>query len=340
MRWWDWLNFRGEEQRRQGQLQRRAVIALGGGGARGLAHLGAMQAIGESGIRTERIVGVSMGSLIGGMCAVEPDILKVQAKAIEFLRSPTFQSKQRALFGEAASEIPEDSPGIFAWYNRMMRFVSAHRQFNRAVTLPSLMPSVAIQDAIERLLPDIDLQDLSLPLSVVCVDLLSGHRVVLETGSLRNAVRASMAIPGVYPPVRWDAMLLCDIGVFDSLPNKIAQSYASDLTIGVDVGQERSAIAQCGTALDVMMRMQDIGEQLLRRHVHSAADLVIQPKVGHVSWFDFSDPESLVQAGLSAGHHALLRLNNRATPMAMIDPSMRFNGEATGAATQASLKTA
>lgn len=305
MKWFDWLSFLGVETEPDVMRQRRAVIALGGGGARGLAHLGVMQAIGEAGVQTERIVGVSMGSLVGGMCAVEPDIHKVQAKAIELLHSSIFQRKQELLFGDAPSRAAEEDVGMFAWYNRMKQYVSAHRRFNRAVTGPSLMSKAVMWEAVEYLLPDVQLQDLPTPLSVVCADLLSGHRIVLETGSLRDAVHASTAIPGFFPPVRWGEMLLCDIGVFDSLPNTIARSYASDLTIGVDVGQERTAITECKSALDVMMRMQDIGEQMLRRHVKYTADIVIRPDVGHVPWFDFRHPERLIEEGRRAAHQQL-----------------------------------
>ncbi len=288
--------------------QRRASIALGGGGARGLAHLGAMQAIGETGVQTERIVGVSMGSLVGAMCAVDPDIHQVQAKAIELLRSPVFQMKQRMLFGADLGTRDEEASGsYFAWYNRIKKYLAAHRKLSRAVTSPSLMPETAFTEAIDYLLPDIDLQELSTPLSIVAVDLLSGHRIVLESGSLRTAVRASIAIPGFFPPVRWGDMLLCDIGVVDSLPTRVAKSYASDLTIGVDVGQEQTRISECNTALDAMTRMQDIGELLFRHHVIEDADLIIRPDVGNVAWFDFSEPERLIEAGRQAAHRTLAR---------------------------------
>jgi NTE family protein len=305
MRWWDWKNFLGLDMESSQNQCASAVVALGGGGARGLAHLGVMQAVGECGIHTERIVGVSMGSLVGAMCAIEPDIHKVQAKAIEFVHSPIFRKKQQQLFGSSSSHAATEDIGMFAWYDRLKQFISAHRRFNRAVTAPSLMSKTLMWEAIEHLLPDVDLKDLPTPLSVVCVDLLSGHRIVLENGSLRDAVHASTAIPGFFPPVKIDDMLLCDIGVFDSLPNTIARSYGGEMTIGVDVGQERSTIKECDTALDVMMRMQDIGEQLLRRHVRHTADIVIRPDVGHVPWFDFRNPEVLIEAGRRAGHEAL-----------------------------------
>lgn len=309
MRLFDLFSFSKSELAETSPPQRKAVVALGGGGARGLAHLGVMQAIGESGVQTEQIVGVSMGSLVGAMCAIDPDIQRVQAKAIELLRSPVFQRKQELLFGASLPvQGEETSSSYFAWYGRIKNYLRTHRKLSRAVSSPSLMAETAFEEAIDYLLPDIDLQEVSTPLSIVAVDLLSGHRIVLESGPLRQAVRASIAIPGIFPPVPWGNLLLADIGVVDSLPTIIARSYASDLTIGVDVGQEHTSIQECNTALDVLMRMQDIGEILLRRHVMDAADVIIRPNVGSVAWFDFSEPERLIDAGRKAAHQTLTPL--------------------------------
>lgn len=293
--------------------RRSAVIALGGGGARGLAHLGAIQAIGEAGVQTERIVGVSMGSLVGALCASEPDIARVQAKAIQLLRSPVFQLKQKILFGAASPE-EETSAGIFSWYGRVRKYLKAHRKLTRAVTSPALMSDEPLQESIDALLPDVDLQDLPIPLSIVAVDLLSGQRVVLEKGPLRKAVRASAAIPGIFPAVPWDAMLLSDIGVIESIPTLVAQAYAEDLTIAVDVGQNLSRIDQCNTAIEVLMRVDDICERLVRRQLLDAADVLIQPNVGSCPWFDFTHPEHMICEGHKAGHKALASL--RATDAA------------------------
>ena len=109
-----------------------ATIALGGGGARGLAHLGVMEAIGESEVRTERIVGVSIGSLVGAMCATDSDISRVQASANELLYSPIFQRKHQELFGEALSET-DAAGGLFSWYGRIKSLMSAHRRLRRAL---------------------------------------------------------------------------------------------------------------------------------------------------------------------------------------------------------------
>lgn len=301
--------FRPPKPKLSGKLakRRKAVIALGGGGARGLAHLGAIQAIGEAGVQTERIVGVSMGSLVGAMCAAEPDIARVQSSAIQLLHSPVFQLKQKILFGAASPE-EETSAGIFSWYGRVRKYLKAHRKLTRAVTSPSLMSDEPLQESIEYLLPDVDLQDLPIPLSIVTVDLLSGQRVVLEKGPLRKAVQASAAIPGIFPAVPWDDMLLSDIGVIESIPTVVAQAYAADLTIAVDVGQNLTRIDKCNTAIEVLMRVDDICERLVRRQLLDVADVLIQPNVGSCPWFDFTHPEQMISEGHKAGHEALASL--------------------------------
>ncbi|QDT03638.1 NTE family protein RssA [Rubripirellula lacrimiformis] len=284
--------FDRDPQRRQS-----AAIALGGGGARGLAHLGVIEAMQQTHLTVDQIVGVSMGSLIGSMFAIDGDIQRAKAIAVELLGSPDFQHRQQVLFGAAPPAEDESLGGTLGWYSRLRKMVSAHRKLSRAVTGPSLLSDAPLRDSIEALLPDIDLADLAIPTSVVAVDLLTGHRIVLERGSLRKAVLASSAIPGIFPPVPWDGMLLCDIGTIEAVPTMVAKSYRQDLTIAVDVGQSDTRVEACSTALDVMMRVDDIGQRLMRRHYLQAADCVIRPDVGTRAWFDFSKPDEMIREG-------------------------------------------
>jgi NTE family protein len=291
-----------------------ATVALGGGGARGLAHLGVMEALGESGVQTERIVGVSIGSLIGGLCAVDADIKRVQAAAIELLHSPVFAKACGRLMGSASrvSSQPDESSvntrsvdWLGQWYGRLMRVMQHGHRLTRLVRSPAILSNQILHEAIEALIPDIDLRDTRIPLSVVAVDLKSGHRVVLERGPLRQAILASTAIPGFFPPVPWDDMLLSDVGVLDSIPLSIARSYGSDLTIGVDVGGAVERMEHFGSAIDVVMRMEAIGERFCRRSALKYADLVIHPAVDERPWYDFTDPHRLIEAGLQAARRAL-----------------------------------
>jgi NTE family protein len=222
---------------------------------------------------------------------------------------------------------------VFAWYSRVMSYLRGNRTFHRAVTQPSLLPKAIMLDVVTHLLPDADISEAKVPLSIVSVDLHSGHQVVLERGPVRDAVRASSAIPGIFPPVAWDDMLLADLGTFCSLPTVIAQSYGNGPVVGVDVSSRLKHLTHCNTAMDVLMRMDEIGESLFRKHVQAAADFIIRPGVSHTEWFDFSNPELLISLGRKAARQysgelaALLR-----RPPIAPKPSMteRIAAETTG----------
>jgi NTE family protein len=275
------------------------TLALGGGGARGISHLGVIDGLSEAGFQVGRVVGVSIGSLAGAMFAFNPDIRSTIGKALGYLLSESFQTHQQTLFG-ARRNSGENTGGVFAWYSRVMTYLRANRTWHRAVTQPSLLPSAIMQDVVTHLLPDADIADAKIPLSIVAVDLHSGHQVILERGSVREAVRASAAIPGIFPPVEMENMLLCDLGTFCSLPTVIAQSYGNGPVVGVDVSSRIKHLTHCNTALDVLMRMDEIGESLFRKHVTAAADFIIRPVVSHTEWFDFSNPELLINRGRKA----------------------------------------
>ncbi len=300
------LSFR-EPQPESPRQPDRAVVALGGGGARGLAHLGVIQAVHESSLALERIVGVSLGALAGSLSAVDLNPRRAQSVAAEFIHSAEFQEQQRILMGAQPATASESTGGFFSWYGRLREFVQAHRKLGRAITGPALLSDCVLHDAIECLLPDIDIAETPVPLSIVAADLLSGNKVVLESGSLRQAVLASMAIPGIFPPVAHQGMLLCDIGVIDSVPIDIARAYPHEVSIAVDVGQGHSRITSCPKAIDVMMRIDEIGERMLRRRALPEADLVIRPEVDSVAWFDFSRPEEVVRRGYLAGRDQLAK---------------------------------
>ncbi len=284
---------------------RSAVLCLGGGGARGLAHLGAVEALQSAGIVVERYVGVSSGSLAGALCAITPDISHVQGNVLRFLSSAQFQRRQAALFSTATPLEGPTVSGLFRWYGQIRQFLGARHQLLQFFRKPALMPGVLMQELIAELLPDIDITDTQIPLSVVALDLLSGRRVVLERGRLRTALLGSTAIPGVFPPVAMDGMLLCDVGVVDAIPTRVGRAHARDLTVAVDVGGELRRTSHCRTAADVFLRISNVSEHLFRDYSRDLADLVIQPDVAETPWFDCTDARGLIDAGRAAAVLAL-----------------------------------
>lgn len=286
-------------------------VALGGGGARGLAHLGAMQAILESGLPVSRIVGTSIGSLVGAIVATSHNLHASTQNVLRYVTSEDFHDKQQSLCGAHPTGNTGHGSGLMGWYDQIKAFLWAKRLMSRVFRKQGLLPSDILVEVINDLVPDIDLSETIIPLSVVTVDLYSGQQVVLEKGSLRQAILASAAIPGIFPPVQWNDMLLCDLGVLDSLPTRIAASYPVDFVIGVDVGPNCEQIQACESALHVLLRMDEIGERLFRRDSLRQADLLITPDVGQYQWFDFSDPEQLVATGLEAGQKSLQTMKRR-----------------------------
>ena len=281
------------------------TLALGGGGARGVAHLGAIQGILEAGISISRIAGISIGSIAGALYACDPEIHRVQQHTLDFLHSPGFQSHHQRLFGTRPAADDETTGGVFSWYHRLTGYVRGNRLVHQVVSRPSLLSGHVLEEVVESLLPETDLADLDIPLRIIAVDLLSGRRVVFNRGPLRTLVRASASLPGIFPPVEYEDMLLCDIGVFNSLPVLSARDTAEEFVLAVDVSSTIRPLPRCETALDVLMRMDEIGEALFRSQVEQAANQIIRVNVADTEWYDFSHPEEVLAAGLEAARQTL-----------------------------------
>ncbi|NOX57022.1 MAG: hypothetical protein GXP27_21805 [Planctomycetes bacterium] len=199
-------------------------------------------------------------------------------------------------------------PPFTEWFDDVKAYLRATRQFHRALTRPSLLPGVLLRDATRVLLPNADIAESVIPLTIVAADLLSGHSVMLERGPVRKAARASASLPGIWPPVRFRDMLLCDVGVFFPLPTILTRSYATRCLVAVDVSSELRSVDSCDTAFEVLMRMTEIAEAQFRHHAKDAADVIIRPDVSQVPWYDFSEPERLIDCGRQAARDALPHL--------------------------------
>ena len=275
------------------------TLVLGGGGARGLAHLGVIEILLAAGVPIERVVGVSMGSIVGALYAFHGDIARIQHEIVGFLASPQFEPLQRMLC-HAQAPCAETDRACGSQPPVVKDWLRSCKSFERLAGTASLLPGAVLEQFVDRFLPDADIADAPIALSIVAVDLRSGRRVVLDRGPLRTAVRASASLPGIFPPIEWKGMLLCDIGVFDSLPTTVARTYDPDYVIASDVGAAVRPIAECANAFEVLLRMDEIGESLFRSHARNSADLIVHPDVAAVPWFDFSAAVELIIRGRAA----------------------------------------
>lgn len=282
-----------------------ATLALSGGGARGVAHLGAIEELVGAGLVADRIVGVSIGALAGAMYAFEPDIARVQRRTGDYLRSAEFSRHQRYLLGARTSAAETAAQWLRAGYERMAEYMRANRMMYRAVQRGSFLPGMLLQSIVDRLLPDVDIADARIPLAVVAVDLHTGRPMVFEKGPVRVAVRASASVPGVFPPVEYEGRLLSDIGGFYALPLGVARAYSPEILVAIDVDARLTPLTRPPTALEVLIRMNHIGAAMFREHLSEEADLTILPELGEAQWFDFRTFEATMEAGRAAARAAL-----------------------------------
>jgi NTE family protein len=284
------------------------TLAMGGGGSRGLAHLGVYEFLSEQGLEFDRLVGISIGSLIGGLIAFESDHNTLRTKALSYLLSQDFQKHQATLFGAKSTQSDDQAGGLFSWYSQIQEYLRYGGILHRVITQPSMLPGIILNDVIDHLLENKDISAAKIPLSIVAADLQSGQVVVLEKGPLREAVKGSSALPGVFPPVDFAGMKLCDTGNFLTLPTMIAQSYAPEFLLAIDVSNEVKPLYQFHNAFDAVVRMNEVGENYWRKQSRPDADMVIRPQVGHIEWFNFSDPMHLIELGREAAKSALPEL--------------------------------
>ncbi|CAJ1002166.1 MULTISPECIES: patatin-like phospholipase family protein [Bacillales] len=243
-------------------------LALGSGGARGLAHIGVLKALEAHGIKVDMLAGSSMGSLIAAVYAngIEPHMME-----------------KLALNLKRKHWLDLTVPG--------MGFVAGEK----------------IKQLIRLLTHGKRIEELSKELAVVATDIETGERVVFREGPVDQAVRASISIPGIFVPERVGDRLLVDGGVIDRVPITVIRDMGADLVIAVDVAQFDTPM-KVTTIFDVIAQTIDVMEREILRHQILAADLVIRPDVGHYSSIAYTGVEEIIALGERAGLDSVERI--------------------------------
>jgi NTE family protein len=198
----------------------RIGLALGGGGAKGLAHILMLEALDELGIRPYRIAGTSIGAIIGALYAAGKPGAEIRALVEQFLISDEDVSKQWLRL-----------PRSLRWLD----FLDPSGQQGGLLDSDDFIRYLGETIAVRRF------KDLRIPLRVMAADLWSGQPVVLDSGELLPALQASMALPGVFPPVKLNGRELVDGGVADPLPYDLL-TRDCDIVIAIDVSGDRKPV--------------------------------------------------------------------------------------------------
>jgi NTE family protein len=248
----------------------RIALVLGGGAARGFAHVGVIRALEQEKIAIDLIIGTSVGSLIGAIYAADVSSFDLEWTAFQLEKDDIFD------FG-----VLNAVAGMgFAKGDKLEAWVKSH-----------------VKTA--------NIENLKIPFAAVATDLNWGYKVVLDQGSLARAIRASAAIPGVFQPVQHQGKILVDGGVVDNIPISVAKARGADIVIAVDISGNLGN-TNITNLLGVSLQATNIMFALNVEQSKKNADILITPSgIGDVGMLDFTQKKRCMQAGIEATRQAM-----------------------------------
>jgi NTE family protein len=284
-------------------MEPKVCLALGGGAARGLAHLGVLKVFESARVPIDMIAGTSLGALIGGMYAANPDATYWIGRVDQYLRS--FRSRKTRL--EFLKKLEAPAYNHRGFFSDMAVMLRKGYFWGVTATNSAFIGEKEYQDLIYPLIPDISFEETKIPFSCVATDIRNGKRVMYTTGRLRTAISASCALPGIFPPVIDDGMALVDGGWVERVPVLCAQDMGADIVIAVDVSSDVATFEE-KSGLDVVLRADAVSRIFLNELLAQQADVLIHPAVGTTHWADFSNSKELVTAGENAALGKLIAI--------------------------------
>ena len=283
--------------------RKRIGLALGGGGARGLAHIGVLRVLDSEKIPIDLIVGTSIGALVGGTYAsgISPDELQKRVDA--YLNSTEFQSSALKAFETAHAK------GELGLTEKIQSYLRNCFYLIQAMFKPGLLSNEDFQTTINYFIPDIQIEETRIPFRAVATDLVSGEQIIFSHGPLRQAVMASCAVPGAIAPLKEGERLLSDGGIICLVPSSVARQEGADIVISVAVDRCIGS-EELRNVVDVYYRVSEIMGEKLKNYELGEADVVILPKVGDLHWSNFSQAMDLIDEGEKATREKLDDIRN------------------------------
>lgn len=276
------------------------TLALGGGGARGLAHIGAIETIENAGIPIAAVAGTSAGAVVGGMWAALGSAAAAEARWRELVASGLLPGSLPDI--RLTSEVSSRDSLLLQFARRLKVGATVVLALERR----SLISREDLERALAFVLPDVLIEALPMPFAVVATDFATGEPVSLREGRLVLAATASSAVPGVVPPVAIAGRAFVDGGVVADVPVEQARRLGPWPVVAIDAGEEPgSEDPEHMKVPRALMRAGIITHRALRRRCLAAADLVIAPDVGGMHWSEFARLEEALAAGRAAATAAL-----------------------------------
>lgn len=270
------------------------AFALSGGGARGLSQIGIIKALEEADIKPDIIVGTSMGSIVGGMYAAgyTTEQMDSIAKNTDWndLLTLSSQSNRRDLFVE--QKVTEDRAILSLRLDGLKPVIPT--SFNDGQKLSNYLNLIAFNAPTH---PDDSFDRLKIKFRAVCTDLISGNEVILDKGSLSNALRASSSVTFFLSPIKLDSLLLVDGGLIANIPVDIAKQHGGDFVVAFNTTSPLWAEENLSVPWIIADQIISIPMRLNNNDQLSKADFILEPKIDNIRSTDFDKADTLINLG-------------------------------------------
>ncbi|MFC1542830.1 patatin-like phospholipase family protein [Pseudomonadota bacterium] len=273
------------------------ILALGGGGGRGLAHLGVLEVLEEHKLRPSAIVGSSIGALFGAMYAINPDVKKLRSDVEEFLKSDAFTELKVPILDDTDIEVSDES-----WLSWLANAARQSILYTRAATDIAIADVNTLIHMSDELCSGKSFSDTKIPLYITSVEFPSGDCHLFSKGEIGRAVAASMAVPGVFDPVVIDGGRYVDGGLASELPAREAKMIArmGQPVVAVNVGARPHPGKEPTHVIGMIDWATRVKALYLRQYEKGYADVLVEPLVGFTQWHDFSHPDQEINRGRDA----------------------------------------
>ncbi len=288
----------------------RIALVLGGGGAKGIAHVGVLQVLERERVPAEVVLGTSMGAIVGGLYAggLPLEDLEAAVSGIDWVSAFSDAAERKS---KSYRRKQDDQEFLIKARLRLKN--------GRIQIPPGALTGRRVVYIMRELLGPMnsveDFDDLPLPFRAIATDLESGDTVVLDSGDVALAMRASMSVPGAFVPLELGDRTLIDGGIAQNLPVSVAQTFDPDVVIAVDVGTALQKAEDVESAFGVLNQMLNI---LMRRQTGrdiellGPDDLLISPDMGDVGTGSFEAAQEAIDPGVAATERWVERLRELA----------------------------
>lgn len=274
-------------------------LALSGGGAKGFAHIGVLKVLEEEGIPVHMISGTSMGSIIGSLYAVGYTAREIEQIVLDLNWNVLFNDNFQINSQNITRRVKRNNSYLFTFPIN-----------NNKVSLPTgLIDGQNISMLLYRLmLPYHNVTDftrLPIPFSAVATNLSTGEATTFTEGYLADAVRASIAIPSVFKPVKINGKTYIDGGVVRNIPSEDVRKLGANLVIASDVGEPTQPVDSLKTFVDILFQSIGFHQKESDNHQKAQTDFYIRPDITKFSTFSFDQAKEIIKRGEQAARRAL-----------------------------------